>query len=213
MPIDVKKHPYWYVWGAMIQRCTNPKNPGYAGYGGRGITVCDRWRQLANFESDMGPRPFPGASLERVDNDKGYSPENCKWATTKEQGKNKRQSVGISGHKGVVANKKAWSARYYDPDTEQDYCLGTYATIEEAVTVRRAFETKYAGDKDAAIASIRKDAVRLDSRTGVKGVTITSGGKFHAYIHPKGGRRVDLGYFDTLEDAKNAVEANARKTA
>ena len=89
-------------WAGMIQRCTNKNNVNYHNYGGRGITVCDRWRDSAmgerngfdNFVDDMGECPT-GLTLERVDNNAGYSPENCKWATWEEQAANKRQNGGF----------------------------------------------------------------------------------------------------------------------
>lgn len=76
------------VWSNMLQRCNNPKNPGYIWYGARGIKVCERWEDFKNFYEDMGPVPI-GMSIESIDNDKGYSPDNCKWASNKDQHKNK----------------------------------------------------------------------------------------------------------------------------
>lgn len=77
------------VWTQMIQRCHNPRNKAYADYGGRGIAVCERWRDFAAFMGDMG-HPPAGKSIDRVNNDAGYSPDNCRWATPLEQAKNKR---------------------------------------------------------------------------------------------------------------------------
>jgi|HubBroStandDraft_2_1064218.scaffolds.fasta_scaffold00006_9 hypothetical protein len=81
-------------WDTMIQRCTNPRNDNYRNYGARGITVCERWLIFANFLADMGERP-EGLTLDRLDNSKGYAPENCKWITRKEQLNNKRTNVVI----------------------------------------------------------------------------------------------------------------------
>lgn len=91
------------AWHTMIQRCQNPNNGGYHRYGGRGITVCSRWNDFRAFLLDMGEKP-KGLTLERKDNDKGYEPENCKWATREEQCVNKRTTrfVSVDGEKMCV---------------------------------------------------------------------------------------------------------------
>ena len=77
-------------WEGMMGRCYNPNHHNFKWYGGRGIVVCDRWHEAGNFLEDMGERPSPEYTLGRIDNDKGYEPENCRWETITEQNRNNR---------------------------------------------------------------------------------------------------------------------------
>lgn len=91
----------------MIQRCTNPKAVSYPSYGGRGISVCARWRTFQNFVADMGLRPA-GTSIERVNQNGNYEPGNCRWATPKEQARNTSRSIIVSID-GAMMCLKDWA--------------------------------------------------------------------------------------------------------
>mgnify|MGYP001584493109 CR=1 FL=1 len=83
--------PTYSIWAAMLQRCQNPNDLVYPHYRGRGVTACERWQKFENFFADMGEKP-EGLSIDRIDNDKGYFKDNCRWATSKEQQNNRRNN-------------------------------------------------------------------------------------------------------------------------
>ena len=93
----------------MRRRCLDISNQRYKDYGGRGITICERWQSFENFFEDMGVRP-EGMTLERIDNDGPYSPDNCRWATPSEQAKNRRSNISLTVH-GETLTVEEWSKR------------------------------------------------------------------------------------------------------
>lgn len=127
-----KDHAEYNVWSGMKQRCYNPNSAQYLDYGGRGITVCDRWiNSFENFLSDMGKKPSYDLSIERVDNDKGYSPDNCIWADRTTQNRNRRErKVGKSGYKYIYKDKYGYKVRI-----RKEY-VGYFKTLSEAIDAR-----------------------------------------------------------------------------
>lgn len=122
------------AWWNMLVRCANPKNPRYAHYGGRGITVCEEWiHDFDQFITDMGQRPTAGHSIERVDNEKGYSKENCKWATRTEQQRNRRSAKLLTVN-GETLNQIEWAKRMNIPYTLISMRINRYKwSVENAV--------------------------------------------------------------------------------
>lgn len=144
------KTPAYKSWGTMLQRCLNPLNPNYEDYGGRGITVCDRWNPKVGgsfefFIEDMGERPTD-RTLDRIDTMQGYSKENCRWATRSTQGYNQRKrSTNTSGITGVYwcSTREKWKAEIKVYPNR--LCLGSFLTKEEAVSARKDAELLYYG--------------------------------------------------------------------
>jgi hypothetical protein len=96
------KTPTYNVWAGMLSRCRNPKHKWFDRYGGRGISVCEHWADFQNFFADMGKKP-PGFSIDRIDNDGNYSFENCRWATAREQIRNRSNTRMIEYEGNVIS--------------------------------------------------------------------------------------------------------------
>lgn len=122
------------IWLNMRNRCNNPNSKDYRWYGARSIKVCKRWNLFENFRDDMGPLPTQLHTIDRINNDKGYEPSNCRWATMEEQRQNMRPKVsplGKSGQRYITITKQ----KTYLVLAKYKY-LGTFKTITEAINAR-----------------------------------------------------------------------------
>lgn len=127
--------PEYQSYHAMKKRCLNPNSNDYHRYGGRGITVCDRWLEsFENFIADMGKKPDSDYSIGRIDNDKGYSPENCRWETAKEQMNNKSTNHVITFN-GKTQTLTEWADELKMPFNMLRRRLKLGWSIEDAFTI------------------------------------------------------------------------------
>ena len=128
------KSPTYSSWGHMIQRCTNPNHKHWHHYGGRGISVCVRWREFKVFLADMGECPI-GQTIDRINTNGNYEPGNCKWATRGEQQNNRRDNVVLE-HNGVKRTVTGWAKFLGIKKITLDF------RIRRGWTVQRALGTK-----------------------------------------------------------------------
>lgn len=134
--------PIYRTWAMMLQRCRNPDYTHYHHYGGRGVCVCEAWLTFEGFYQDMGPTWRPGLTLDRIDVDGNYTPDNCRWATRAVQSRNRRktgQFIGVH----FAKDKGRWAA-YITVDDRRRH-LGYFDTPEDAARVRDAEARKHEG--------------------------------------------------------------------
>lgn len=123
------------IWQHMVSRCTSEKNDSWKDYGGRGITVCERWLDFRNFLKDMGPTYQKNLSIDRIDNDRGYCPENCRWSTCGEQLVNRRNNILLT-HDGKTQALSLWAKELGIPDrTLRSRIMHSGWPVEQALTI------------------------------------------------------------------------------
>jgi len=130
------------IWRGMISRCSNTNRQRSKNYVGRGIKVCERWQKFENFYADMGPRPSPGHSIERSNNDGNYEPDNCRWATPTEQATNRRRTRFVT-YRGerlplTEAVRLAGSIIHYEAAWIR---IKTGWTVDKAIETPRTMES------------------------------------------------------------------------
>jgi hypothetical protein len=198
----VRQHPNYVVWVCMLRRCENKADPAYPNYGGRGISVCERWQHFRFFAEDMGVRPDPSLTIERIENDQDYRPGNCRWDTRSNQCVNRRKfKNNTSGETGVVPLKSGRYRAQFDYEGVR-YGLGRFCDVESAASARHAFVELFFSSRDLAIASIPAEHIRYDSSTGVRGVTKHPDGGYLARCTIEGVRHY-VGYFQDIQEAAN----------
>jgi hypothetical protein len=159
------KHQLYNRWYSMIGRCKYPSHTSYKWYGARGVKVCDRWLVFENWLSDMGPIPFPEATIERKDGGKNYSPDNCCWASQSEQAQNKQSALRIEFN-GQTLTARQWSVEVGIP----------YGVIVDRIyrkwSPERALTTPVKTDKLLEFAGASLTHREWSQKTGLKVATI-----------------------------------------
>ncbi len=130
-PANAKPPPVYHSWSGMKARVTNPNNMHYASYGGRGITICEKWMTFTGFLEDMGDKP-KGTSLDRIDNNGNYCKENCRWSTPKEQSRNKRNN-NLVEYNGKTQTVSSWAEELGISDSSMHERLENWS-IKRAVS-------------------------------------------------------------------------------
>ena len=186
-------HYLYNTWYKIKQRCFDETNHAYKNYGGRGITMCNEWKNsFETFVKDMGERP-KGASVDRIDNQGNYEPSNCRWATKAEQSRNRRvYSTSKTGYSGIRETK----AGTFQVRTRNDrVVLGCFETLEEAIKAQKE--------------SRKQDKPRVNNSTGYKG--ITKQGDSFLVRKTIDSKRVYLGNCETLDEAIALYESGIKK--
>lgn len=195
-----KKHPLWMTWIGIRSRCHNPRATGYKHWGGRGITICDRWRDFTTFIADVGERPSPDHSLDRIDKDGHYEPGNVRWATHEEQANNRRDNLMVHYRGTEMTLRRAWRAAGCIVSRESavrrvangwpvEAALTIPAMVDEVAQLRTALQSLWAhiqnekplGPADKALVQRLLSQIAMCDRLGISALQLgrlrTSGTK------------------------------------
>lgn len=202
-------------WRGMMDRCSCQNTKDYERYGGRGITVCEewqndfmafyRWSMENGYREELDERGRNKLSLDREDNDKGYSPDNCRWTDRTTQQRNTRiHSTNKTGERGVhIVTDRNGNTRYkavmrYGNKRKSNF-IGYYDTLQEAATARKQAEIDYWQNGKPYT-----DELSKNNTSGVKGVSYSKDmKKWQAYI-TRNYKKVNLGFYDTIAEAAEA---------
>jgi len=173
------KNPEYALWLAMKDRCYNARNKRYYRYGGRGITVCNRWLEsFDNFISDIGRRPSNEHSIDRTDNNGNYAPANVKWSTREEQCNNRRTNTYITIH-GVTKSVSQWSRHYGVNKRTLAMRIQNGWSHERAITTPvekrlwvRSPANRYSEETKKKIVRLRKDGLSFARIAKALGVSV-----------------------------------------
>lgn len=197
-----KRHPLYNTWWNMMARCYIQIAPGFESYGARNIKVDEDWHDFKKFAKDVGEIKPSGMSLDRIDNDIGYSRKNCKWSSRSDQMLNRRQfKNNKSGSTGVVKIGDRYEARFHYESVR--YRIGRFDTPNEAKRARDKFAIEFNSDKVLAVSKLEVPTVWCTSETKIRGVSRHKDGGYVVRV-TKGGVRKYVGYFKTLNEAEDA---------
>ena len=189
--------PEYRVWRDIRQRCLNPKCRAYPTYGGRGIKICSRWDSFDAFLSDMGPRQH-GQSIDRINVDGDYEPDNCRWADAFTQGRNKqshkRQDVGVRFN----TRDNCWEA--FIRAGGKNVRIGGHATKDQAIAARKDAEHRYwkLGEQPRQAGELQRN--NTSGHVGVSRVTRGKWVAWEAYTYRQR-KKIIFGRFPTIEQA------------